>query len=170
MKMEYTWAMPNKWTFEIEPIKKFIARYLIQNAYWIDPFCGNSKLAAIRNDLCDPSAEDSHIWLDTFKDYQFDGAFFDPPYSMEQVKRSYNSCGLKYWQKEHGNQSGNFPKIKDKLSQIVKPEGYILSFGWNSSGMGKKRGFMKKEILLVAHGGNRHDTICISEQKIPVEK
>jgi hypothetical protein len=32
--------------------------------------------------------------------------------------------------------------------------------------MGKNRGFEIQEILLVAHGGNHNDTICVVEKKL----
>lgn len=40
----------------------------------------------------------------------------------------------------------------------------LLSFGWNSCGMGE--GFELLEILLVAHGGAHNDTICLAERMI----
>ena len=42
----------------------------------------------------------------------------------------------------------------------------VISFGWNSGGIGKKYGFEIKKILLVAHGGWDNDTICVVEEKI----
>jgi len=45
-------------------------------------------------------------------------------------------------------------------------ECHVLSFGWNSVGMGITRGYEIVEILLVCHGGAHNDTICIAEKKI----
>ena len=42
----------------------------------------------------------------------------------------------------------------------------MLSFGWNSGGIGKSLGFEIIEILLVAHGGAHNDTICTVERKL----
>lgn len=39
----------------------------------------------------------------------------------------------------------------------------MLSFGWNSAGMGLE-GFRRLEILLVAHGGAHNDTICVADE------
>jgi hypothetical protein len=47
----------------------------------------------------------------------------------------------------------------------MKPNGICISFGWSSNGIGLKRGFEIVEILLVAHGGNHNDTMCVVEQK-----
>jgi hypothetical protein len=41
----------------------------------------------------------------------------------------------------------------------------FLSFGWNSTGMGQKRGYEIIEILIVAHGSAHNDTICMAERK-----
>ena len=53
----------------------------------------------------------------------------------------------------------------DEIKRIVKPDGRVLCFGWNSAGVGKTRGFELKEILLVPHGGSKNDTICTYEEK-----
>lgn len=41
-----------------------------------------------------------------------------------------------------------------------------ISITGNSTFMGKKRGFILKEICLICHGGAQHDTIAIIEQKL----
>lgn len=40
--------------------------------------------------------------------------------------------------------------------------------GWNSNGLGKGRGFELDELLIVAHGGSKNDTIVTVEEKIGV--
>ena len=47
----------------------------------------------------------------------------------------------------------------------MKKGGIVLSCGWNSMGIGKTRGFEIIEILLVAHGGAKNDTIVTVEVK-----
>ena len=42
----------------------------------------------------------------------------------------------------------------------------MLSFGWNTNGVGINRGFEMQEILIVAHGGSKNDTLCTAEIKI----
>ena len=59
-----------------------------------------------------------------------------------------------------------FSDLKNEISRITKPGGYVLSFGWNTVGMGKTRGFKIEEILLVCHGGIHNDTICVKEVKL----
>lgn len=45
------WAMPDKWTFNIQPIKELIYRYCGDGKGWIDPFAGENSPAEITNDL-----------------------------------------------------------------------------------------------------------------------
>jgi hypothetical protein len=52
------------------------------------------------------------------------------------------------------------------LANKIKVGGYCISFGWNSNGMGKNRGFEIVEILLVSHGGHHNDTIVTVERKV----
>jgi hypothetical protein len=56
-------------------------------------------------------------------------------------------------------------EVRNMIDRLLKPGGIVLSFGWNSAGMGKGRGYEIIEILLVAHGGAHNDTICMAERK-----
>ena len=166
MLINRVWAMPNKWTFKIKPIRELLDRHNIGKD-WIDPFCGESNLCEIRNDL-NPDNKNAQYHLEALDfvnmlDGKYTGVVFDPPYSLTQVGRSYNNLGIKGWNKN--NKTGAFPKVKDRISEIIKIGGTVISFGWNSIGMGKNRGFEIKEILLVCHGGNRNDTIVTVEHK-----
>lgn len=55
---------------------------------------------------------------------------------------------------------------KKEISRIVKVGGKVITFGWNSGGIGKKYGFEIERILLVPHGGWHNDTICTVEVKV----
>ena len=63
-------------------------------------------------------------------------------------------------------QSSFWGNLKKEIARVVKPNGIVISFGWNSNGIGKTKGFEIIEILLVSHGGNHNDTICVVERKI----
>jgi hypothetical protein len=39
VRIEKIWAMPNKWTFTILPIKNLLQEEM-DNGAWLDPFCG----------------------------------------------------------------------------------------------------------------------------------
>jgi hypothetical protein len=60
-----------------------------------------------------------------------------------------------------------FPSnVINEIYRKIKLGGYAISFGWNSSGFGKKRGFEVKEIYLINHKRGHNDTIVTIEQKI----
>ena len=54
---------------------------------------------------------------------------------------------------------------KKEISRILKTGGKVITFGWNSGGIGKTNGFEISRILLVPHGGWHNDTICTVEIK-----
>lgn len=62
-------------------------------------------------------------------------------------------------------QASFWGNLKKEIARVVKPTGIVISFGWNSGGIGKTNGFTIAEVLLVAHGGNHNDTICVVETK-----
>lgn len=167
MIIKRVWSMPSRWTFEIKPIKELLERYNV-GLGWIDPFCGQSSPAEYRNDLNPKNAHAQYHMeaLDflLLKKWDISGAVFDPPYSLTQVSRSYNDIGLRFKSKE--NPTGGFPKVKKRLSTLLKPRQFCISFGWNTCGLGKKNGMEIVEILVVCHGGNRNDTLVTIERKL----
>ena len=166
VEINRVWAMPNKWTFAVPPIAALLEKYAFLGLGWADPFAGKSQFAEFRNDLNpenqQPSQREAMQFMSDFSDNSLDGVIFDPPYSLTQVSRSYNDMGLQFKGKE--NPTGGFPKVRDHIARTVRPGGYCISFGWNTVGIGKKRGFEIVEILIVSHGGNRNDTLCTVEQ------
>ena len=156
------WAMPDRWTFRIKPIAELLSRYVGDGKGWIDPFAGKSELAEYRNDLS-VSGIDSYDWVNSLN-HTFNGCLFDPPYSPRQVSECYKSVGLKASQLDT---SSNFlSKMKDIIHPKIINNGLAISFGWNSNGFGKSRGFELIEILMVSHGGWHNDTIVTVERKI----
>lgn len=170
IKFSRVWAMPNSDTFDVKPIGDFVNRYLAQSKCSVDPFARNKRWATHTNDLNPNTEAEHHLEATDFlellieRGVKVDLAIFDPPYSLTQVSRSYQDMGLKFKGKE--NPTGGFPKARTAISKLITPGGYCLSFGWNSVGMGKKNGFEIEEILLVCHGGNRNDTICLAERRL----
>ena len=173
MIINRVWALPNKWTFQIKPIANLLSRYVGNGKDWVDPFAGMYSPAEFTNDLNPSSNAKYHIDAFDFAakiDGQYKGVLFDPPYSLEQIKRSYKGVGLKskLGFKKNGAEdvTGAFVKVRNQLANHVINGGYAICFGWNSNGFGKGRGFRLVEILLVCHGNGHHDTIVTVEQKI----
>ena len=165
MIIERKWAMPNKWTFQIKPIKQLLYEE-IGSGVWIDPFAGQNSPASITNDL-NPDAPTTHHmdaleFLRTFDDESVDGILYDPPYSPRQVKECYeNMNGDIQWD----GRTNFWSDTKNECSRILKHGGKVICFGWNSMGLGKNRGCEMNRILLVPHGGIHNDTICTVEVK-----
>jgi hypothetical protein len=63
-------------------------------------------------------------------------------------------------------QSSFWGNLKKEIARKMKKNGIVISFGWNSNGIGKTLNFEQLEILLVAHGGIHNDTICVVERKL----
>lgn len=170
--IERKWAMPSKNTFSIPPIKNLLENTIKHGEIWIDPFANSSKVATITNDLNPDFTTDYHIdaldFLKMFNDESIDGVLYDPPYSPRQVKECYSGFGLSVTQKE--TKSSFWSKHKDEITRIIKPNGKAITFGWSSMGIGKSRGFLIKQILLIPHGGQINDTIVtVSEKKVENE-
>lgn len=170
MVINRAWAMPNENTFSIPPIKKLIESYLhvvYGDKKIIDPFCRNSpfKHLSISNDLNKKVDSDYHLdALDFLKIMdQSPLVLFDPPYSPRQVSECYKQSGLSV--NMQTTQASFWSNMKAEISRIVSENGYCITFGWNSGGIGKKYGFEIVEILMVAHGGWHNDTIVTVERK-----
>lgn len=167
MEINKIWEMPNSNTFDIRCIKALIEKWNNDSYVSIDPFANKNRIAKITNDL-DPTYDttyniDALEFLQQFKDNSIDFVLFDPPYSPRQVSECYKKLGRTV--NMETTQSSFWSKMKIEVARITKPGGIVLCFGWNSGGIGKKRGFEMKEILLVSHGGQHNDTICTVETK-----
>ena len=169
MNITRSWAMPDHNTFSIKPIEIFINKHLTDGK-WLDPFSRNSlfKNKTITNDLNTEFEADYHLealeFLKQFDDNSIDGVLFDPPYSPRQISECYKNVGRDVHMKD--TQSSFYSDRKREVARIIKPQGKVICFGWNSGGVGKTLGFELQELLLVAHGGAHNDTICTVEIKL----
>lgn len=163
--------MPNHETFSIKPIAEFVANYACRSTISIDPFARNKSIATYTNDLDPTTSASWHMDAEEFLRFlpsvmegrKADLIYFDPPYSPRQISECYKSIGLAVGMKE--TQSGAmYKRVRDAMMPLLAPEAVVLSFGWNTVGMGKNRGFEIEEIMLVCHGGAHSDTICLAER------
>jgi hypothetical protein len=160
--------MPSADTFECKPIRDFVLSYL--SGISVDPFARNSRLATYTNDLNPNTAADCHTDAVTFlhrladHGVKADCIILDPPYSPRQISECYLEAGLKAGMKD--TQNGRlYKQVRMAALRLSKLGTVILSFGWNSAGMGG-HGFEFVELLLVAHGGAHNDTICMAERMV----
>ena len=162
MEISRTWVMPSIWTFTMKPVQELLHKYHVGPA-WADPFAGENSPAGYANDIegrGNPSQMDGLEFLKTIAPATIKGVLFDPPYSVEQCLRRYTP--------KHGGTAGRaeyWAKCKDEIARIVIPHGIVISFAWDSTGMGVKRGFEIVEIVLLCHGACHNDTIITVEKK-----
>ena len=147
MKIERVWAMPNARTFTIKPIARLLREEF--DGPYVDPFPY-------------PYERDALLFLQDIPTGSAQYLAFGPPYSQRQLKELYDGNGISlgaqlntYWR-----------RCRVEITRIMKPGGKVISFGWNSVGIGKRRGFAITRILLVSHGRDHNDTICTVERKI----
>lgn len=165
------WAMPSADTFDIPPIGQLVKRYLRTSKVIVDPFARNKRWATYTNDLNPATAAEWHMDALDFlvmlkeKRIQADLVLFDPPYSLEQLKRSYGDIGREY-ESEDGWKPGRWTNEKNLINSFLVTNGIFINFGWNSYGMGKERGFEIIEGGLFCHGAGHNDTIVTVERKI----
>lgn len=156
------WEMPNKWTFKMKCVQKLLSVYV--QGEFADPFAGLYSPAKFRNDIADGRNSthqmDALDFLRSFDDCSLDGVLFDPPYSVEQCLRKYTP---KF--KGTAGRAEYWARCKDEIKRIINPGGVAVSFCWDSTGIGKKRGFSIKEILLICHGACHNDTIVTVDRK-----
>lgn len=156
MLLERTWAMPNRWTFTIKPIRELLETE-VGEGVWVDPFAGENggKYAQVTNDI-ERGGTDALEFLRSLEPESADGVLYDPPYSITQA-RMYGKkefSRMEYW-----------ASCKNEVARILRPGGKAICFGWNSMGIGKNRGFVMERVLLVPHGGSKNDTIITVETK-----
>lgn len=169
--MRRVWAMPNRNTFEIPAIRALVKTYLHRSKVSADPFARNKRWATYTNDLNMETQAECHMQALAFLEMLAaagvspDLVLFDPPYSPRQVKECYESVGLTFGREDAWITAAWSPE-RDAIDRILAPHGVVISFGWNSMGMGPQRGYQIIEMLLVAHGAAANDTIVTVERKI----
>lgn len=168
MNIQKRWAMPSGNTFTIGPIKELVEAEVAKGGVIVDPFANNCKYGTITNDLNPEYDTTYHMdaleFLKSLGSNSADLVLYDPPYSITQAAQLYRDYGkdklevsvsnMRYWK-----------LIKDNIARILKANGRVMCFGWNTNGLGKGRGFEMTDILIVSHGGSKNDTLCTLEYK-----
>ena len=165
--------MPNSDTFSVSPIKDFVRSYLRDSKVSIDPFARNKRWATYTNDLNPATEAEHHMDAEKFllmlavRGVKADLILFDPPYSPRQISECYKSVGQDVGRKE--TQSAVlYQRVRDAIVPVATEDAVVLSFGWNTVGMGKRHGFEQIEVMLCCHGGAHNDTICLAERRLPM--
>lgn len=157
-------------TFDCPPIAGFVDGYLQRSKISVDPFARNKKWFTHTNDLDPSTTAANHVEASLFCASLFqqgvnaDLVVFDPPYTINQIAECYASAGESF----SGAQSieSMWNAWRDSIAKLCASGAIVLSFGWNTNGMGEHRGFEISEVMLVSHGGVFNDTICMAERKL----
>jgi len=156
MKFDYIQCPLNRYTFSVKPIKLWVEQECVGKT--CNLFAGKTKLNIdeIRNDIditmpCEYH-KDALQFVKEWDGDLFDSILLDPPYAYRKSMEMYN-----------GFIASPFKQLKDQVLKILKPDGRVITFGYNSVSMGKTRGFDIEKICLFSHGGAIHDTIATVE-------
>lgn len=161
------YARASAWTFTMKPVKELLIKYVGDGSGWIDPFAGDNSPAEYTNDIHPDRKAKSHVLADKFcrelTESGYSGVLFDPPYSYRQITEHYKHLGMKATQLDT---SYNFyTRVMDAIAPKIKMGGLAISFGWNTVGFCKRRGFEPIEVLMIVHGAHHNDTLCVVEVK-----
>ena len=149
----------HKYTFDVKVVRQWVEKNC--EGYTLNLFAGMTRLTIneIRNDLDMKVPADYHMdalqFVRQWEQTKFDTIILDPPYSYRKSMEKYE-----------GRISSPFNLLKNELIKIIKFHGKIITFGYHSISMGRKRGFITERIALFSHGGAIHDTIVSVERKI----
>lgn len=151
-----------KYTFEMRKLKN----WTIQNCKGkvLNLFAGKTLLKGVdetRVDLQDYMPAHYHMDALAFvlmakeKGMMFDTVIFDPPYNLRKSREKYM-----------GIYTSELRRIKTELPNIMNMGGTIICYGYDTTGMGRQRGFELIKICIVNHSGDHNDTLCTIEKKI----
>lgn len=156
-------------TFRCGPLGDFVRRHL--SGCSVDPFARNSTLCTWRNDINPATAAPFHQDAVAFlrglrsRGVVADSIVLDPPYSPGQISECYSAAGLTATMVDTQN-ARLYARVRVAALQLCRPGSVVISFGWNSNGMGP--GFELVELLLVRHGAAHNDTIAMAERFAPL--
>ncbi len=129
-----------------------------------DPFALNNTLGwPFTNDINPNSKADYNmdaidfLNLMVMEGHEFDLILFDPPFSFRQADRYVGSVTNVYTAPAY------VKRCYESMYKIVKPGGYILKFGFNSTR--DHKGLTLVEMWCINHGGNHNDTLVTLWQR-----
>jgi len=163
MRIQRIWEFPNRYTFRMRSVSRLLNMEMAGT--WADPFSGKYSTAQIRNDADEANDAEYHMdgldFLKILPNASVQGVLFDPPYSVEQALRKYKPK----WNGTAGR-AEYWSRCKDEIARVVRPGGKAICFGWDSTGLGKRRGFQLERVLVICHGACHNDTLVTVESSL----
>jgi hypothetical protein len=163
----YVDGSTHKYTFTLPAVRPFVlshCRGLVLNVFAGPTLLSKEGCQFVRNDT-DPAIE-ANFHIDAASPEfvyelkkcglnEFDTVLLDPPFSAYLAKRKYNSQWFR-----------DYTLVKNNIDQLTKVGAKVISLGFNSTGMGRTRGYAKQELLVVNCKGNSNDILVLVETKM----
>ena len=145
-----------------------IIKNKFENTIILNPFSNNNLIANINNDLDSTINSNYHLealdFLRTFSNNSADIILYDPPTDPTRMKFYFDKLNLKI--DKRYTRTEYWSKLKKEISRILKKDGYAISIGYNSGGIGKTNGFNIEDILILSHISFNRDIFCVIEKKM----
>ena len=164
--MDFTYLIqpPNRYTFRAPRVKLWTEQWCVGKV--LNLFAGQTILNVdeIRVDIDTDCPADFHedAYEFVYKlignenwNILFDTIILDPPWNYRKAREKYE-----------GRWIGRLTKLKDILPKIMKCDGRVISWGYDTVGMSRMRGFEKLAICIVCHSGDHNDSIGLVERRI----
>lgn len=153
--------MFGRWTFEYQPAREFVEKRLRGRV--LNACAGQTKLdhdgEIVRNDLNPEIEADYHRDVcelaENFSRESFDTVVFDPPFDDLQAADKYDSLRV-----------DSVLEAFNQFAMLVRPNGIVITFGWNSWGMRSHDHFGREETLLFQRGPVKRDVIASVDRRI----
>jgi hypothetical protein len=155
-KLELINTNLRRYTFESPRIRTWVENNSIGKC--LNLFAGRTKLNLdeVRNDLDELALAEYHMdAVDFVKQWQgdkFNTIILDPPYAYRKAMEMYN-----------GNYTSRFKILADIIPGILLSDNRVISLGYHSTFLGKRRHAELTTLCVFAHGGAQHSTIGIVE-------
>jgi hypothetical protein len=124
-----------------------------------DPFARDCELAKYTNDLDEDTNAKEHKpaleFLQQFETDSMDYVIFDPPFSQRQADDHYNGIGHNLYASDAVLMSD----CLDEATRIIKPNGYLLKFGYNCNTFHPHMELVKLWLIQKIHRTHNNTTI-----------
>jgi hypothetical protein len=161
MEFTYLTQPPKRYTFQQPKLREWTEKQCKGKV--LNLFAGTTKLNVneVRVDIDKNVPADYYMEAFEFVNFakeqgmKFDTIVLDPPYNLRKSREKYG-----------GRYIGSFTKIKNALLPLMNDGCIVISYGYDTVGMSKCRGFEKIGVCVVCHNGDHNDTLCLVEQLI----
>ena len=152
---------PRRYTFEAPKVKEWTEQWCHGGV--LNLFAGKTVLdvCELRVDLDENMPADYYMDAYEFvvkcvnEGVKFDTIILDPPWNYRKAREKYE-----------GRWIGKLTKVKNLIPQILNDNGVVISWGYDTVGMSKSRGFKKVAICLVCQNGDHNDFMGLVEEKL----